>query len=263
MGSHSLLQGIFPTQGSNPGIAGGFLTIWATREVSDNVLSSTYNTNLYNPEYSPNTPVFGSLKYPTGPSGSFYPRLLLSLHQTQFFLIFNFKKLIRNKKPWCCQALLIALLSPTQGNQEIQNQTWLSALALCKFCQSMSHLLWPCFNELPNFSWPYIFWRITSCSHLKANSGDFLLLMVWKLTVPYSHSENTILLRWPWKWNQLFSPFPAIWLGTGPRFYLVLRKIWLHYQTKLGSIHPTYNNANIQHIYNIWHVTTGLWGRKV
>ena len=32
--SHSLLQGIFPNQGSNPGslIAGGFFTSWATRE---------------------------------------------------------------------------------------------------------------------------------------------------------------------------------------------------------------------------------------
>ena len=65
-----------------------FLTIWATREVPDNVLSSTYNKNSYNTEYSPNTPVFGSLKYPTGPSGSFYSRLLLSLHQKRIF--FNF-----------------------------------------------------------------------------------------------------------------------------------------------------------------------------
>ena len=34
VGSHSLLQGIFPTQESNPGllIAGGFFTILATRE---------------------------------------------------------------------------------------------------------------------------------------------------------------------------------------------------------------------------------------
>ena len=34
MGSYSLLQGIFPTQGSNPVscIAGRFFTIWATRE---------------------------------------------------------------------------------------------------------------------------------------------------------------------------------------------------------------------------------------
>ena len=33
-GSHSLLQGIFPTQGSNLGLlhCGGFFTIWATRE---------------------------------------------------------------------------------------------------------------------------------------------------------------------------------------------------------------------------------------
>ena len=34
-GSHSLLQGIFPTQGSNPGIAGGFFTVWATREAQE------------------------------------------------------------------------------------------------------------------------------------------------------------------------------------------------------------------------------------
>ena len=34
VGSCSLLQGIFPTQGSNPGlcIARGFFTVWATRE---------------------------------------------------------------------------------------------------------------------------------------------------------------------------------------------------------------------------------------
>ena len=34
VGNLSLLQGIFPTQGSNPGlrIAGGFFTSWATRE---------------------------------------------------------------------------------------------------------------------------------------------------------------------------------------------------------------------------------------
>ena len=34
VGSHSLLQGIFPMQGSNPvsHIAGGFFTSWATRE---------------------------------------------------------------------------------------------------------------------------------------------------------------------------------------------------------------------------------------
>ena len=30
LGSHSLLQGIFPTQGLNPGLAGRFSTIWAT-----------------------------------------------------------------------------------------------------------------------------------------------------------------------------------------------------------------------------------------
>ena len=38
VGSLSLLQGIFPTQGSNPGlshIAGGFLTSWATREAQE------------------------------------------------------------------------------------------------------------------------------------------------------------------------------------------------------------------------------------
>ena len=35
VGCHALLLGIFPTQGSNPGlhIAGGFFIIWATREV--------------------------------------------------------------------------------------------------------------------------------------------------------------------------------------------------------------------------------------
>ena len=34
VGCHALLQGIFPTQGSNPGIplAGGFCTVWAARE---------------------------------------------------------------------------------------------------------------------------------------------------------------------------------------------------------------------------------------
>ena len=34
VGSHSLLQGIFPTQRSNPGLPhwGGLLTVWATRE---------------------------------------------------------------------------------------------------------------------------------------------------------------------------------------------------------------------------------------
>ena len=34
VGSHSLLQGIFPTQGSNPGLPhwGGLFTSWATRE---------------------------------------------------------------------------------------------------------------------------------------------------------------------------------------------------------------------------------------
>ena len=34
VGCHGLLQGIFPTQGLNPGLrtAGGFFTIWATRE---------------------------------------------------------------------------------------------------------------------------------------------------------------------------------------------------------------------------------------
>ena len=36
VGSRSFLQGIFPTQGLNPGlhIAGGFFTIWATRKVA-------------------------------------------------------------------------------------------------------------------------------------------------------------------------------------------------------------------------------------
>ena len=34
VGCHALLQGIFPTQGSNPGlcIAGKFFTVWGTRE---------------------------------------------------------------------------------------------------------------------------------------------------------------------------------------------------------------------------------------
>ena len=32
VGSLSLLQGIFPSQGLNPGSPGGFLTVWATRE---------------------------------------------------------------------------------------------------------------------------------------------------------------------------------------------------------------------------------------
>ena len=36
MGCHALLQGIFPTQGSNPGLkhtAGAFFTYWATRDL--------------------------------------------------------------------------------------------------------------------------------------------------------------------------------------------------------------------------------------
>ena len=39
VGCHSLLQGIFPTQGSNlqSRIAGGFFTIWATREAQTGV----------------------------------------------------------------------------------------------------------------------------------------------------------------------------------------------------------------------------------
>ena len=34
VGCHALLQGIFPTQGSNPGLphSGGFFTVWATRK---------------------------------------------------------------------------------------------------------------------------------------------------------------------------------------------------------------------------------------
>ena len=37
VGSLSLLQGNFPTQGSNPGLstAGGFFTSWATREAQE------------------------------------------------------------------------------------------------------------------------------------------------------------------------------------------------------------------------------------
>ena len=34
VGSYSLLQGIFPTQGSNPGLSpGGFFTIWAEASI--------------------------------------------------------------------------------------------------------------------------------------------------------------------------------------------------------------------------------------
>ena len=36
-GCHALLQGVFPTQGYHPGLlAGGFFTIWATREAHSN-----------------------------------------------------------------------------------------------------------------------------------------------------------------------------------------------------------------------------------
>ena len=37
VGCHALLQGIFPTQGLNQGlhIAGGFFTIWVTREAQE------------------------------------------------------------------------------------------------------------------------------------------------------------------------------------------------------------------------------------
>ena len=35
VGCHALLQGIFPTRGSNPGFAGRFFTIWATREAQE------------------------------------------------------------------------------------------------------------------------------------------------------------------------------------------------------------------------------------
>ena len=44
LGSLSLLQGIFPTQGSNPGIlsAGGFFTNWATREDQWKLLLNIY-----------------------------------------------------------------------------------------------------------------------------------------------------------------------------------------------------------------------------
>ena len=51
MGSLSLLHGIFPTQGSNPGlhIAGGFFTSWATREAQENSMEwSIFNgVNIY------------------------------------------------------------------------------------------------------------------------------------------------------------------------------------------------------------------------
>ena len=42
VGRLSLLQGIFPTQGSNPGlhIAGGFFTSWATREAQNTGVGS-------------------------------------------------------------------------------------------------------------------------------------------------------------------------------------------------------------------------------
>ena len=37
VGCHALLQGVFPTQGSNPGlhIVGGFFIVWATREAQE------------------------------------------------------------------------------------------------------------------------------------------------------------------------------------------------------------------------------------
>ena len=47
MGSLSLLHGIFPTQGSNPGlhIAGGFFTSWATREAPTVYKGSLFSTS--------------------------------------------------------------------------------------------------------------------------------------------------------------------------------------------------------------------------
>ena len=40
VGGRALLQGIFPTQGEKPGlrIAGGFFTIWATREANNRMI---------------------------------------------------------------------------------------------------------------------------------------------------------------------------------------------------------------------------------
>ena len=47
MGCYSLLQGLFPTQGSNPSllIAGRFFTIWATREALNRLSSIVFLLN--------------------------------------------------------------------------------------------------------------------------------------------------------------------------------------------------------------------------
>ena len=46
VGSHFLIQGIFPTLGSNPGlcIAGRFFSVWATKEAPVNISSININT---------------------------------------------------------------------------------------------------------------------------------------------------------------------------------------------------------------------------
>ena len=45
VGSLSLLQGIFPTQGFLPRIAGGFFTSWATREALNTETSALFSQN--------------------------------------------------------------------------------------------------------------------------------------------------------------------------------------------------------------------------
>ena len=49
VGSHSLLQGIFPTQGLNPGLPGGFFTSWATRKA---IVSAYFSLNQLNSAHS-------------------------------------------------------------------------------------------------------------------------------------------------------------------------------------------------------------------
>ena len=46
---HFLLQGIFPTQGSNPGIAGRHFTVWATREAKKKMKVAQSCPTLCNP----------------------------------------------------------------------------------------------------------------------------------------------------------------------------------------------------------------------
>ena len=54
MGCHALLQGIFPTQGSNlhlllsPALAGGFFTTRFTWEAHDNIIVCYYHANMCN-----------------------------------------------------------------------------------------------------------------------------------------------------------------------------------------------------------------------